>query len=322
MDPYSSFLQFDTAMVRPRERFEFWRSLHPQAKLDPLEREDAAAFDARIGYFVGADGMMFGHDEVHDNFIANFAQPQGDFLMFSSTVAGTANIEVSGSDGLHVAAGSAPVAIDVSRPVRVTCHGFDQLVLMVPLPLLRRELCSDKWPPKAGLSPIAAQRLTPFLLAQMQQMAQIGASLSAPELQAAMQALKALVIGVLEQAEPGEITRAEGLPDDSIHVAAQQYIALNFARTDLSAERIAMAVGCSRAKLFRVFEEHGETLGTVIRTKRLALAKQLLPAEPDMPVKLVAHRCGYRSVEAFTRAFRAEFDMTPGEYRHIGQTQV
>lgn len=316
MNSLGAFTQIDTRMVRSKDRFDFWRGAHPQVHLDLLDCDKADQFSGRLDYCIGADGMMFGH-ELSDNFIARFAQPQGDFLMLSAAASGGAHVEVPHAGNLNTLAGSELLAMDISRPITVTTQAFEQLILMVPLPLLRNDLYSDRWPPRDGVAWLPKQRLTPFLQTQMQLLAQTGPMMTPAEAQSAMSALKALVLGMLEQADPGEITKAEGLPDDSVHVAAQQYIALNFWRADLSAEQIAMAIGCSRAKLYRIFEERGETLGTVIRGKRLRHAKHILLDDPQLPIKLIAHHCGYRSVEAFTRAFRSQFDVTPGEYRLI-----
>ena len=87
---------------------------------------------------------------------------------------------------------------------------------------------------------------------------------------------------------------------------------------DLSLEAIAHAVGVSRFHLSRAF---GITLGcslaSYVRARRLSQAARTLAAgAPD--IMSVALDTGYGSHEAFTRAFRQHFGLTPDELRERG----
>src|SRR5262245_1728960 len=68
------------------------------------------------------------------------------------------------------------------------------------------------------------------------------------------------------------------------------------------------------ARLFRVLT--GETFGAYLRARRMTLAAERLLGE-GRELKLIelAFSCGYDSQEAFTRAFKRTFGVTPGEYR-------
>ncbi len=315
MQPQSQIQQIDTTPVRPTERFEYWRSLHPGAELTPLGRDATRDFRGAQMRNVSPEGVAFARTRA-DDVIAYFAQPQGDFLMINLTVSGAADLTQPGGVEVAVSAGPALIVLDSTHPITSRSHDHEMLSLILPLPLLRDELCSDKWPPSAGIASLHKPGLMPFLQNQMLMMAQTGASLGPDELGRALKSMKELALGVLEQADPGEVGQAEGLPDQAIHEATLHYIALNFSHTDLSVERIAMVIGCSRAKLYRVFEERHGTVGAAIRRVRIDHAKSVLLVEPPLPVKLVAFQCGYHSPETFGRAFRAQTGMTPSEYRH------
>lgn len=84
---------------------------------------------------------------------------------------------------------------------------------------------------------------------------------------------------------------------------------------DLTLDDIATAAGVSRFHMTRVFDARmGLTVMAYVRGRRLTLAaRRLASGAPDiLPVALDA---GYGSHEAFTRAFRDQFGMTPEEAR-------
>jgi AraC family transcriptional regulator len=87
---------------------------------------------------------------------------------------------------------------------------------------------------------------------------------------------------------------------------------------DLSLEAVAGVVGVSRFHLSRAFSmTMGSALASYVRGRRLTLAaKALGGGAPD--ILAVALDAGYGSHEAFTRAFRQQFGLTPDELRERG----
>jgi AraC family transcriptional regulator len=87
---------------------------------------------------------------------------------------------------------------------------------------------------------------------------------------------------------------------------------------DLSLEAIADVVGVSRFHLSRAFSmTMGSALASYVRGRRLTLAaKALGSGAPD--ILAVALDAGYGSHEAFTRAFRQQFGLTPDQLRERG----
>ncbi len=59
----------------------------------------------------------------------------------------------------------------------------------------------------------------------------------------------------------------------------------------------------------------GETLGDYVRRRRLEVAALRLLAQPRVPVLQVALSVGFSSTEAFARAFKARFSLTPSGWR-------
>lgn len=84
---------------------------------------------------------------------------------------------------------------------------------------------------------------------------------------------------------------------------------------DISLDEIAETVGVSRFHLTRAFGQSlGRSVMSYLRARRLTeAAKRLADGAPD--ILTVALEAGYGSHEAFTRAFRSEFGVTPEQFR-------
>ena len=87
---------------------------------------------------------------------------------------------------------------------------------------------------------------------------------------------------------------------------------------DLSLEIVGGAVGVSRFHLSRAFSvTTGCAFASYVRARRLTLAARTLGGgAPD--ILAVALDAGYGSHEAFTRAFRQQFGLTPDQLRERG----
>lgn len=110
--------------------------------------------------------------------------------------------------------------------------------------------------------------------------------------------------------------------DDRSLVAAHKrrvldFIAAHYALEDLSAERIAQRCGISERYLHKLFHDSGRPVMERLKELRLQQARAMLanPALAGLPVSEVAYRNGFRSLSAFSRAFRARFDAAPSQLR-------
>lgn len=84
----------------------------------------------------------------------------------------------------------------------------------------------------------------------------------------------------------------------------------------LTLAHLARLLDCSQSQVSHQFHAlTGTSLRDFVQARRPALA---LPAVRDGEQRLldIALGCGFSSQEAFTRAFRAAYGITPGEYRH------
>lgn len=95
------------------------------------------------------------------------------------------------------------------------------------------------------------------------------------------------------------------------------HIADNIENGDLSVEAIAQAHYVSVRGLHRAFAGVDLTVGSLIRTLRLAHARQRLadPRDADLSVTEIAHACGFADLPTFSRGFKIEYQESPSTYR-------
>jgi LacI family transcriptional regulator len=111
---------------------------------------------------------------------------------------------------------------------------------------------------------------------------------------------------------------------DVLAVADQQVAeAIRYIRDHASEqvyiEDVAKHVHVSRSALEHRFKQAiGRTVYQEIQRTRIARAQQML-AENALPIKQVAERTGFRSVQYMTRVFRAAVRQTPAAYRRAMQ---
>lgn len=91
---------------------------------------------------------------------------------------------------------------------------------------------------------------------------------------------------------------------------------------DLELRRVSKVAGISHWHFQRIFKAMtGETLLTYVRARRLANALDRL-LTTDAGILEIAMRAGFGSQEAFTRAFKRSFGLTPNQYRKLGDRSL
>ncbi len=91
---------------------------------------------------------------------------------------------------------------------------------------------------------------------------------------------------------------------------------------DITLAQVATAAGISQWHFQRIFKAlTNETLKTYIRSRRLANALEKLLVTNTKIID-IALSAGFESQESFTRVFKKTFDMTPNEYRKLGNKSL
>ncbi len=91
---------------------------------------------------------------------------------------------------------------------------------------------------------------------------------------------------------------------------------------DVELAKVSRVAGVSHWHFQRMFKATtGETLKTYVRSRRLAKSLERLLTTKDSILD-IAVLAGFESQEAFTRAFKRAFDLTPNAYRKLGDKSL
>lgn len=97
--------------------------------------------------------------------------------------------------------------------------------------------------------------------------------------------------------------------------SAKRYIDRNLRHPELTPERVAVAVRCSRSQLYRMFASEGVGVHEYIQEARLRQVCELLRSRPTDSIGAVAGLCGFFEASSFSRLFRRRYGLSPRRWR-------
>lgn len=217
---------------------------------------------------------------------------------------------VAGPYPMHVDAGDICL-FDMTSTLRTRSTDFHNLSLMVPRSYLEATIDDVSMVHGMVLShdESSVQVAADFLTA-------LARRLPAMSLQDAANAAAvtvSLIISLIRKQRPrlGQ-TDAKASPFRT----AARYIEHHLSEESLSPDSVARACNMSRASLYRLFEPVGGVSHYIRRTRLVGAAVALSSTQAcGERVEQIARRHGFSSESSFTRAFRAQFGMTPSEAR-------
>ena len=114
--------------------------------------------------------------------------------------------------------------------------------------------------------------------------------------------------------EPTQKTAAEE-PQDPFIDKFRSVVETHMSNSELSVEEISAEMGLSRVQLYRKVKAlTGQTPNEQLRKARLIRGKKLL-ATTDLTISEVAYQVGFTAPSYFTKCFKDEFGVLPGEAR-------
>jgi AraC-like DNA-binding protein len=210
--------------------------------------------------------------------------------------------------------------VDYARPSEVR-RGAHCTVGLTMSRRLAREVLGAGVDPRAGMK-FPARGLARVLCHHLQSTFDEADKMTAAERAVAAKAAKDMALALLQAGHDGTAD-----PDrfaDGLHRAALELIHLECGDPELTPERIAFALSCSRAALYRAFAGHGQGVAAAIWQSRLERAHRMLssPEGIGFLVSEIAALSGFREMPSFTRMFKRRYGMTPRDVRHLPRSDV
>ena len=308
------FTRFDTSEAPPGERFDSWCALFPLLDMQPMESLETYRSIALS--CAGDDGTVFSHMQAGPT-ATHFVEGRDERVMLSLLTGGGVLVRHGRGRSREdtVVAGSGFNLVDCASDTRTLSHrGHEALHLSFPRARVAELLGYHPAGDGAAFRHLPDTPLGHVLEASLAAAARHGAALDAQSAAGMMEALGRLGMAFLAQFRPKGSGDGEPSMDRHLFDAACSYIGAHLHDQALGVERVARAVRCSRAHLYRAFARRGLSIAGHIRELRLLRSRSMLRA-PCRPLAEIAVRSGYGDLPAYGKAFRRRFGMSPGEWR-------
>ena len=111
--------------------------------------------------------------------------------------------------------------------------------------------------------------------------------------------------------------RSAQTPSSQLRARIRQYITTHLSDPDLSLERIAVAMGCSKRYLHQVFAAEGITIERYIWRLRIEHCCQALAesGQLEKSISAIAFEWGFNSSAHFSRMFKSQVGVAPTSFR-------
>jgi len=236
---------------------------------------------------------------------SQIAATDGEFVALLFIRAGHEVIRTNG-DTVRLAPGDA-VVWDSTRTARFDVPGrLSKRSLLIPRAALA-EVSGGAWATPGAVLERGRPAIA-LLTGYLDTLAGILPGLDPAAVIAARNATLELVLGVLRPAASG------GVRDLPLRAAMERFIEQHLTSMAITPDRIACEHGVSVRTVNRIFSTTGDTVGGVIRSRRLAHARDELTTGAE-PISVIAHRWGFFDSSHFHRAFKASYGLSPRDYR-------
>lgn len=314
-----AFHRISTRSVAAGDRLDYWRSQFQASYIDQPRACRGQGFESDMLASAPVGDVAFAHLRG-DPVTCRFGTRASGLVLLGCVSAGVVAICHGHGHGQTVTVGpdGGLVLFDCDRPFTTSSQSYAMTYLALPRALVVRALGDDPVAPDEAVRILPSGMLADGLHRHLREMVVQGMDLAAGDANEAVRIARALAISLLAGLRPHWRSLPQSL-DRALLDAARHQLRLHAGNPDFTAAQLAMALGCSRAHLYRLFERDGQTITGQLREYRLEHARQLLETRPGEPVGMIAMRCGYTDLSAFGKAFRRQFDLTPSECRHLAK---
>jgi AraC family transcriptional regulator, positive regulator of tynA and feaB len=153
---------------------------------------------------------------------------------------------------------------------------------------------------------------TRLLTSHLDTLSEVSPGLGSAAMSAARMAALELFVGVLRT--DSDVCSAESVRP-ALRASIERYIDRHLLNGAITPAALAAAHWVSVRTVNRVFSATGQTVGEVVRARRLARARADV-TDSDQPISVIAHRWGFSDTSHFSRTFKAHYGYSPTDYRN------
>lgn len=264
--------------------------------------DDLALVDCECGPCAGIRGR------------SQLAGTDGEYVIVLITCSGSETVAQEGAEA-NLQAGDA-VAWDSTKPARFEVREpLTKRSLLIPRSALD-EVSGRAWT-TAGVLLDGRVPAVHLLTGYLDTLSRTLPELSPAGISAARNATLELFIGALQPGEPVDSSTV----GPALRASMERWIERNLLAGELAPAAIAAAHSVSVRTVYRVFNTTGETVGEVVRVRRLAAARRDL-TEGIESISAIAHRWRFSDSSHFSRAFKAHYGLSPQEYRALSKDRA
>jgi AraC family transcriptional regulator, positive regulator of tynA and feaB len=153
---------------------------------------------------------------------------------------------------------------------------------------------------------------TRLLTSYLDTLSQVLPELGSAAMSAARMAAMELFVGALRT--DSDVCSAE-IVRPALRASIERYIDRHLLDGTVRPDALAAAHWVSIRTVNRVFSATGQTVGEVVRVRRLARARADV-TDSDRPISNIAQRWGFADTSHFSRTFKAHYGCSPTDYRN------
>jgi AraC-like DNA-binding protein len=309
---YGRLVDLTTDGVAARERIDYWRDAVLR-RTRPELPERGQPFQAHLRRIVLAEVELIEHAAgavVSGRSPGRTRFDGGDDIALELIRYGASNLTHNGEHRLR---SGDLCLVDYARPFKtvLTRHRASGVVLSRRRV---REVLGDDLSALAGRR-VPARGLAAVLRAHMTTTLDEAPHMTPEDRVIATNAAAEMALAILQAGRFGAADPEQF--GAGLYQAARAVIERACADPELSPDRIAHAVGCSRATLYRLFARRDQSVAAAVWQARLEHARRLLCSAEGIavPVSDVAMLSGFTDMPTFTRMFKRRYGKTPREAR-------
>jgi AraC-like DNA-binding protein len=310
--PYGRLADLTTDAVPAGERIDYWRDAVLR-RTRPELPESGLPFRARLRRIVLAETELIEHASdavVSGRYAGRTRFDGGDDIALELIRSGSSQLT---HNGQHRLKPGDLTLVDYAQPFQTVLTRHRACGVVLSRRQVREVLGADL-PALAGHR-VPARGLAAVLRAHMTKTLDEAGHMTPQERVIATNAAAEMTLAVLQASRFG-VADPEQF-GQGLYSAARAVIERGCADPDLSPARIALAVGCSRATLYRLFARRDESVQEVVWQARLERARRMLCSAEGVgvPIGDIAWLNGFIDLPSFSRMFKRRYGKTPREAR-------